>query len=196
MTIQEMLSLVAEPRSAHGLRHQLPDVLIMCLMAIMSGHYGYRAIGRFLKNNRKEFQQTFMLLHGVPTYVTVRSVLQRIDFESFASAFNQWASQYVPMCKKDTKAIDGKAIGSTAVDCHSAYQNFVSLVSVFACQRGIVLSCGKIENNKESEIPKVRQLIAALDVKGELFTVDALHCQKNYRPNCGIGQSLSYAGQG
>jgi hypothetical protein len=101
-------------------------------MAIMSGHYGYRGIGRFLKNNQKEFQKTFLLLHGVSTYVTIRNVLQRIDFESFANAFNRWASQYVPMCKGDTKAVDGKAIGSTTSNWHDACHNFVSLVSVFA----------------------------------------------------------------
>jgi hypothetical protein len=87
MTTQEMLSYVDEPRSAHGLRHQLSDVLTMCIMAIMSGHYGYREIGRFLKNNQKDFQQMFLLLYGVPTYVALRSVLQRIDFESFSNAF-------------------------------------------------------------------------------------------------------------
>jgi predicted transposase YbfD/YdcC len=41
-----------------------------------------------------------------------------------------------------------------------------------------VLHCGKKENKKESEIPKVQELISRLDVKGELFTIDALHCQK------------------
>jgi hypothetical protein len=94
-------------------------------MAFMSGHYGYREIGRFLKINQKEFQQMFLLLHGVPTYVTIRSVLQRIDFESFANIFNRWASQYVPMCKGDTKAVDGKSIGSTASSGRSDYRQIV-----------------------------------------------------------------------
>jgi predicted transposase YbfD/YdcC len=52
------------------------------------------------------------------------------------------------------------------------------LVSVFSVQRGIVLGCKKIENKKESEIPKVQELIKALDIEGEIFTLDALHCQK------------------
>jgi hypothetical protein len=178
MTLPEMLSTVEDPRSGHGLRHPLSDVLLMCIMAMMSGYQGYREIGRFLKRNQKEFQQSLRLLHKVPSYVTVRCILQSIDFDKFSCAFNQWALQYVPMCKGDTKSVDGKAIAGTTSDCHGAYQNFVSLVSVFASQRGIVLSCHKIENRKESEIPAVQQLIIALDVKGEVFTLDALHCQK------------------
>jgi hypothetical protein len=32
----------------------------------------------------------------------------------------------------------------------------------------------KIENKKESEKPKVQELIQALDIKGEIFTLDTL----------------------
>jgi hypothetical protein len=173
-----MLSTVEDPRSKYGRRHPLADVLLMCIMAMMSGCQGYRPMGRFLKRHQKEFQQSFRLLHKVPSYVTIREILQSIDFDKFASSFNRWAIQYVTLCKSETKALDGKAIAGTASDYSSPYQNFVSLVSVFACQRGIVLSCDKIENKKESEIPTVKELIRALDVKGEVFTLDALHCQK------------------
>jgi hypothetical protein len=150
----------------------------MSILAMMSGCQGYREIGRFLDRNRKDLQQAFRLLHQVPTYVTIREIFQTVDFESFSQAFNQWAMQYVPMCKGDTKAIDGKSIASTSSDYFSPYQNFVSMVSVFSAQRGIVLSCSKMENKKTGEIPTVQQLIRALDIKGELFTLDALHCQK------------------
>jgi hypothetical protein len=178
MTIQEMLSSVEDSRSKHGLRHSLSDALLMCIMAMMSGCQGYREIGRLVRRHQKEFQQSFRLLHKVPSHVTIRDVLQRLDFDKFSLAFNQWAQQYVSLCKSDTKAVDGKAIAGTAVNPHDSYQNFVSIVSVFASRRGIVLCCDKIENGKESEIPTVRQLIQALDVQGELFTLDALHCQK------------------
>ncbi len=178
MTLLEMLSLASDKRSRHGQRHELSDVLMMCIMGIMSGYYGYRELGRFVKNHAHEFQQTFRLLHKVPTHVTIRSILQQVDFDSFNQAFNLWAEQYVPLCKKDSKAIDGKAIASTISNYNTSYQNFVSLVSIFSVQRGIVLRTERIENQKESEIPTVQELVKALDVKGEVFTIDALHCQK------------------
>ena len=98
MTLPEMLSKVDDPRSVHGLRFPLHNFLIMCIMAIMSGHYSYRGIGRFLKNNERDIRRIFGSYHGVPCYVTIRDVLQSIDFEVFSSAFNRWAKQYVPMC--------------------------------------------------------------------------------------------------
>lgn len=178
MTLLEMLSSASDKRSRHGQRHELSDVLMMCIMGIMSGYYGYRELGRFVKNHAQEFQKTFRLLHKVPTHVTIRSILQQVDFDSLNQAFNEWAKQFVPMCTKDAKAIDGKAISSTISNYNTSYQNFVSLISIFAVERGIVLRTEKIENQKESEIPTVQELIKALDAKGEVFTIDALHCQK------------------
>jgi hypothetical protein len=178
MTLAEMLSSVEDHCSAHGLRHTLPDILLMCIMAMMSGYCCYRETGRFLKRNGKEFRRSFGACHGVPCYVTIREVLQSTDFDKFSDAFNHWAIQYVPVCKGESKSVDGKATGSTTAHRHDSYQNFASPVSVFSSQRGIVPACKKTENRKESEIPKVQELIKALDVSGEIFTPDALHCQK------------------
>ena len=98
---------------------------------------------------------------------------------AFAQKFNQWAAQFLPMCQGETLAIDGKAIAGTIKDPQNIYQNFVSLISVFASQRGIVIACDKLENKKESEIHTVQKLLQALDIEGEIITLDALHCQKN-----------------
>jgi hypothetical protein len=178
MTLLELFSRIPDFRSRSGRRHELSDVLLMCIMGIMSGYYGYRELGRFVENHSKEFQQTFRLLHKVPSFVTIRSILQEIDFNSFNALFNQWASQYIQLDNKQTLSIDGKSIGSTVTDYDKPYQNFVSLVSIFASERGIILRCNKIESGKQSEIPSVQELIKAIDVEGQIFTIDALHCQK------------------
>ena len=60
----------------------------------------------------------------------------------------------------------------------SEYQNFVSIVSVFAEKRGLVLGLTKLENKKSSEISTVQNLIAVLDIQDVVFSLDALHCQK------------------
>ena len=67
------------------------------------------------------------------------------------------------MCKGDTKAVDGKAIGCTTSRPQEAYQNFVSVASVFSTQRGVVLRSSRVEHRKASEIPTVQALICAMD---------------------------------
>jgi calcineurin-like phosphoesterase family protein len=49
---------------------------------------------------------------------------------------------------------------------------------VFASKRGLVLSMEKFENKEKSEIVIVQNLIAALDIKDAVFSLDSLHCQK------------------
>ena len=86
--------------------------------------------------------------------------------------------QSVSIKKGDWISLDGKAIRGTVTHSNDSLQNFLSLVSVFATKQKQVLSAGKINSKKESEIPKVVELIEMLDLEGVIFTIDALHCQK------------------
>lgn len=185
MDLIEMLSSVHDPRDKSGQRFTLPQILLMTILGVMSGNYGYRELGRFVENHSSFFIRYFELSsYGVPSFVTIRNVLQLIDFESFNSSFNLWAQNYVDITcgdiqqHKEQLGIDGKSINSTVKGCHDSFQNFVSLVSVFAVKRGLVLGTGQLENGKQSEIPAVQQLIRSLGLKGVLFSLDALHCQK------------------
>jgi hypothetical protein len=178
MTIQEMLKKIKDPRRKEGRRYEVSDVLLMCIMAIMSGDYGYREMGRFMKRQERELREVLHLKQGVPSYVTIRDILQRIDYKELEEAFNEWASQYERIGKRETLSIDGKVIRSTVRQSNTPMQNFISIVSVFSTGQGIVLRCGKIENDKESELPKARNVLETLGVKQGLFTMDALHCQR------------------
>ena len=74
--------------------------------------------------------------------------------------------------------MDGKSLKNTVSDYNNAQQNFINCVSAFSHQRGLVLGVQVMENKKESEINVVQDLIKLLDLKGIVFTFDALHCQK------------------
>ncbi|WP_369831897.1 hypothetical protein [Chlorogloea sp. CCALA 695] len=62
----------------------------------------------------------------------------------------------------------------------NGYQNFVSLVSVYSHQQGVVLAAQQFESNKSGELKVVQTILEALQLEGVVFTMDALHCQKNY----------------
>ncbi len=92
--------------------------------------------------------------------------------------FNQWAENYVELQESEWCSIDGKSIKGTVTNYKKACQNFVSIVSVFASKKGLVLGISKLENKSESEIVTVQNLIAALEIKDAVFSLDSLHCQK------------------
>ncbi|MHC5769400.1 MAG: ISAs1 family transposase [Nostoc sp.] len=110
---------------------------------------------------------------------TFRRVLKTVDFQPLTDLFNNWASVFVPPIPGERLAIDGKGIRCTVTDYSQSYQNFISTVSVYSHERGIVLRMQPMSNKKISEVAIVKQLISEFCGQQVVFTLDALHCQKN-----------------
>ena len=114
----------------------------------------------------------------MPSRASIQRVIKGANFSELERIFYKWTRNHVPIKEREWISIDGKAIRGTVRNHEGAKQNFTSLVSMFVSKRKQVLSVKKIENKKESEIPAVKQLIEMLDLEGVIFTLDALHCQK------------------
>lgn len=178
-SIIDYLSQVQDNRRGAGQRHSHELILVIVLMSIMSGYYGYGAMGDFIERNRSGLISQLQPKKGrLPTFYTIRRVLMNLDFDSFSHQFYQWSKAYVSIETGEWLSIDGKAIGGTVSNYSTTYQSFINLVSVFVSRKKMVLTNGEVTNSKESEMPVVRQLIEVLDLKDVVFTIDALHCQK------------------
>jgi hypothetical protein len=179
MNLLTHLSQVKDFRRKQGQRYPLEAILLIILMGVMSGRYGYREIASFAKANKKELLKRLKIKKKIlPSHVTIREVIMNIDFDLLNESFYKWSKEYVSITKKEWLCIDGKSIKSTLDDYRSPYQNLVSLVSVFTQKRGQVIKSVKFENKKTSEIIVVQELLAMLDLKDVVFTFDALHCKK------------------
>lgn len=177
----DYLKEVPDERNPHGRRHPLWLILIIVIMGIMSGYWGYRELGRFVERHRRELIKLFQVSRAeMPSYSTIRRVMMQIDYEQLSLVFNNWASQYTHHHKGQWIALDGKSLKNTVTDSHGSQQNFVTMVSAFSHQRGEILGLKVMENKNQSEIHVVRDLIELLDLSGVVFTMDALHCQKKH----------------
>lgn len=175
----ESLHEVKDFRQSSGQRHPLPIVLLCMIMGILSGRMGIRAITDFTSRHKNELIRELKIpKNRVPSYSTFQRVITGLDFNELANVFNEWASQFLNSDPQPWLAIDGKAIKGTLTDAQTSYQNWVSLVSVFGVKSGVVLGAESFESHEMSEIAVVPQLIEQLGIKGAVFTLDALHCQK------------------
>lgn len=191
MNLVEHLCQIKDFRRKQGQRFLLSQILLIIILGIMSGRYGYREIASFAKANKKELAHKLKLKKSkIPSHVTIREVIKNIDFNSLNQTFSQWALGYVTIEKDDWLSVDGKSIKSTLENPNSAYQNFVSMVSVFSQKRGQVIKTATFENKKASEVPIVQELLETLDLKDVVFTLDALHCKKNFTCDHNPGESL------
>ena len=179
MTLLDSLHTIPDCRRKQGQRYPLVAILLITILSIMCGRCRYREIAVFVKANQTIFLAFFQLNRPrLASHVTFRAILKGVDFDEVNAAFPLWASQDVTITPREWMAVDGKALASTVTEYDSAYQNFVSLVSVFSHTRGQVLRVARCENQKSSEIPAVKALLETCGLHEVILTLDALHCQK------------------
>ncbi|MBD2744025.1 ISAs1 family transposase [Coleofasciculus sp. FACHB-1120] len=160
-------------------RYPLWVVLVLVLMGTMSNCLGYRALEDFVERHQKALLELMELPQTrLPSYSTIRRVMVRIDFLELTKAFNAWASETFGVSLSEQVAMDGKSIKASVKDYDNAYQDFVSVVSAFRIQQGVVVGLQPMHNRQESEIATVQSLLNVLQLKGVCFSMDALHAQK------------------
>jgi hypothetical protein len=180
LTIILFWKKVNDPRQKLGKRHPLWLILLLVIMGSMFGYLGYRYLGSFAKFNQKLSVKTFHITTDrVPSYSTIRRAMMLVKSSDLIDAFNPWASQITTSIDlNDWVSIDGKYLRSTCQNSQNSSQNFVSIVSLFSHQTGLVLRLQKFANKKSSEIRQVQELVKGYPISGNVFTLDALHCQK------------------
>lgn len=179
--LYERLLTLKDPRRKQGTRHALPFMMLILIMAVMSGATSLYAIEDFAQRHQQQLYKLFKLKgkkRRVPNRKTFERLLAALDFKSFSAMFYQWAKAYVPLKKGEWLALDGKVIGSTTSNAHNSFQNFTSLVCVFTHKRGQVLAQTGFMSKKGNEIGAVQSLLHLLDLEGMVFSLDALDCQK------------------
>jgi hypothetical protein len=139
---------------------------------------GYRGLERFVERHRRSLIKQLALKQGTaPSYSTLRRIMLNVDYTKLNSAFNQW-SQEQPMAKGAAIAGDGKSLRNTVSNADNNQQNFISMVSLFSQEQGVLVATAIMENKKESEICVIQELLSQLKLENHVFTMDALHCQK------------------
>lgn len=175
-SLSYFIQQIPDHRRAQGIRHPFHPMIAMIILANLNGYFGLREMDRFIRCNAAFFTQTFNFKHGVPGKTILRTFCLEIKFEAVNEAFCKWASQFIR--EHNWFSIDGKGMKSTATEPFSAQQNFMSIVSLFCHKTGIVIQSTGYENKLKSEIHSVQELIAGLEQKGMILTLDAIHCQK------------------
>ncbi len=180
-SLMDQLRTVPDFRRGQGRRFSVEQMLMMIILGIMSGRYGYRELGVFVRSNTDALKEHLGITRDLmPSHVSIRTFLQNIDLAAVNAAFARWASEHLDVAPGDLLAIDGKALGSTVSDAHGAEQNFIAVVSLYCQRQGAVLALSQYHSGQTSEAVTVRELIDGLSVTGAMISADALHCQKKH----------------
>jgi len=173
--LREELKTLKDKRRGQGQVHKIDVVLMITIIATMSGYQGYRAIGDFSIRYKKELIKYLELEKGkVPSFPTIRRVLMEVNHKKFGDIFTKWMKYYMKKSNSQWVAVDGKAIKGTKQKEED--KKLAHLVSFFASDSQEILIARKTAS-KSNEIPLVQEMMQEFPLKDMIITLDALHCQ-------------------
>ena len=173
--LRKELATLKDKRRGQAQQHKIDVVLMITIMATMSGYQGYRAIGDFAQRYKKHIIKYLELpKETVPAYATVRRVVQEVDHKKFGNIFNKWMKHYMKKSNSQWIAVDGKAIKGTKQKEED--KKLAHLVSFFASDSQEILIARKTAS-KSNEIPLVQMMMEEFPLQDMIITLDALHCQ-------------------
>jgi predicted transposase YbfD/YdcC len=177
----EALEAVPDPRrQCKNLRHRLVDVLLIGFCGVLCGCDDFVEIEEFGRSKEGFFRRFLELPNGIPSHDTFRRVFQAVcplALQRCLIAWLQEARQTTPAAAGDDQvvAIDGKTLRRTFDRARGL--GALHLVSAWATANGITLGQVAVDA-KSNEITAIPQLIALLDLKDCVVTIDAAGCQK------------------
>jgi predicted transposase YbfD/YdcC len=184
MTVDEIIAhfnQLEDPRSSINRQHPLVSVVVIALMAVLAGAGGPTAIARWAKTKNAFLLNVLPLPAGIPGKDVFRRVLMLLSPVAFQACFCNWLQALRAKAAAATGvdqpvfAVDGK----TARRSHDHAQGLGALhaVSVWASEFG--LSLGQVAcAEKSNEITAIPELLALVDIKGAIITIDAMGTQK------------------
>jgi predicted transposase YbfD/YdcC len=165
---------LADPRRAHLRRHDLMDVIVITLCAVICGCETWEDVALWGRSKEEWLKPYLRLPNGIPSHDTFNRVFRLLDPGPFDAAVRAWVADLHRVAGLTTIAIDGKVIRHS-FDTASA-KTALQVVSAWAVENG--LSLGQVAVDETSnEIPAIPKLLDLLDVSGCLVTIDAVGCQ-------------------
>jgi hypothetical protein len=177
-SLWEYLLKVTDFRKSQGKRYELASILALGVIATLCGYKSYGAMAQWGNNYGTELAKRLGMKNGkTPSVGTLFTVFSQVDKISLEQQISQWAIDTLKALgkEKDCKAlsIDGKALRSS--QRQGAIDAF--LVSMVSHHLGLTLFQQSVAD-KTNEIPVVQNMLADFVIEGHIFTLDALHTQK------------------
>ena len=178
MNLIEALQSVPDYRHARGKRHPLWVLLVFIVMGNLAGYQGNRPLEEFARRYGSEVARLLDIeLTAIPSFSTFRRAHIGLDFNALSRAFGAWMQQHIPV-DEELYAIDGKRIRQP-ITTAEGQTRFVGLVSGFAHTQGVTVDLAALTTTENSELKVVQYLLEKLQLSGVVFSLDALHAQKN-----------------
>ena len=171
MTLTDAFSGVVDPRTGPARRHDLTEMILMALCAVLCGADTWVDVAEWAEDNEAWLKRYLVLEHGTPSHDTFGRVFRLLDAKVFEACFRDWISGLAGVVA-GVVAIDGK----TACGSRDGHNTALHTISAYATASGLCLG-QEHTRGKGNEIPAIKALLDTLALKGCIVTLDAIGCQ-------------------
>jgi predicted transposase YbfD/YdcC len=174
-SIVEHFSPLTDPRILLKTGHNLVDIVVITVCAVIAGADDWVEIAGFGRAKEDWFRTFLELRNGIPSHDTFGRVFARIEPEEFGKCLMTWIREVFPSTGTDVIAIDGKT--SRRSHDRANGKAAIHMVNAWAVENRLIL--GQVKTaDKSNEITAIPELLKVIDIKGCIVTTDAMGCQK------------------
>ena len=172
----ECMAAVEDPRVDRTKAHELVDILVLSVLAVLCGADGWEDIELFGKIRLQWLRKFIKLRNGVPSHDTISRVFRVIKPSAFHDAFLAWVNGLgLTNEGLNVIAIDGKSLRRSHDKKHA--KNMLHSVAAWSTANKLVLGVQSVDQ-KSNEITAIPELLKNLELKGAIITTDAMGSQK------------------
>jgi predicted transposase YbfD/YdcC len=164
-----------DPRQPGKVIYPLPEVLLLCLLAVLAGAEDFVAIARWGRGRINFLRRFLAFKDGTPSHDQLGDIFATLDATIFQRCFVAWVASITGV-STDVIAIDGKTSRRSA-DKRKG-KAAIHMVSAFAARQRLVLGQVKVAD-KSNEIIAIPALLDMLSIEGAVVTIDAMGCQRD-----------------
>ena len=167
-------AVLEDPRDVLRRRHKLIEMVVIAIAAVLCGADGWVGIAAFGRTKEEWLRQFLELPHGIPSHDTFGRVFAVLAPAAFEACFRAWVESIRAVIPGEIIAVDGKTLRRS--HDRAAGLGPLHLLSAWAGANRVVL--GQVATEaKSNEITAIPQLLALLQIKGCIVTIDAMGCQ-------------------
>lgn len=170
----EFFDAVPEPRQKAKVLYPLAELLLCALVGVLCGAEGWVEVEEYCEAKLDFLRRFLPFEHGIASHDTFSDVFNALDPARFKAAFIAWTTALQENIR-EIVAIDGKTL-RRSFD-RGAGQGPIHMISAWAAGQRLVLGQLAV-GAKDNEITAIPELLALLNLKGAIVTIDAIGCQK------------------
>ena len=171
---------VVDPRSEKARRHELSDILVLAVLAVIAGAEGWEDIEEFGKQRRDWLGRFLRLPNGIPSHDTISRVFRLLKPGAFQEGFTRWIESLHQELGLKLIAIDGKTLRRSfdrRGRDRGSMKSALHAVCAWSVTNHVVLG-QQACREKSNEITAIPELLKRLELEGAVVTIDAMGCQK------------------